>query len=845
MEREAMKNYTWSTEMLESKSELFIGHIRPKDGKFQSLEEHIKNVALHARKNGEKIGLGDVTELIAWLHDIGKYSSKYQKYLRSASGVEQPNGGKSEEKLVRGSVDHATAGAQWIWRNLVKNSDPANSDQLIAQLIALCVASHHSGLIDCVGPESHLGGIQNNFFRRINKADSETHFEEVFGNMEEKLKDSILESLKNKQFCDELKEKILQIKKSNRESNRNTAFQCGLLARFLLSCLVDGDHTDAADFEDSEGAKLRQKGKYCEWSELITRLELKLGTFSKESSIDQLRSQISNQCQLKGKNPPGVFTLTVPTGGGKTLASLRFALTHSHKYKKDRIIYILPFCTILEQNANETKKILETNLEDEGNIVLEHHSNLVMEKQTWSNKILSQNWDAPIVYTTNVQVLEALFGSGTQSVRRMHQLANSVVIFDEIQALPIKCVHMFANAINFLVEQCNSTVVLCSATQPLLDQVQKDYGAVRINENSEIILNSDELGKKLKRVEIIPYHWKKSTGSSFEEVAELAVKEVGDSGSCLVVVNMKKSASEIYQLCKNRADFVVYHLSTNMCPAHRRVILSEMKEKLSKGEKVLCVSTQLIEAGVDIDFGCVIRSLAGFDSILQAAGRCNRNQKMKQLGRVYVVYIGEEKLHRSQVDISEGQSASRRVIKAFVETPERYEGDLLNEKAIQDFYQYYFWNQKEAMKYKLNPNVSSDNLLELLSTNNTMVENHKRVHGKKPEMHLRQAFLTGAKAFQVIDAPTQGVIVPYSEKGRELILKLYSTTDTRELKEVLKEAQQYSVNIFPWKMQKLFEEKAIRQIQEGCDVFVVDVRFYDSNLGLSDFVVGEEDFLHA
>ena len=284
----------------------------------------------------------------------------------------------------------------------------------------------------------------------------------------------------------------------------------------------------------------------------------------------------------------------------------------------------------------------------EGRIVLEHHSDLTPEQQGWREKMLSENWDAPVVYTTMVQFLETLFGAGTRGARRMHQLANSVLIFDEIQTLPVRCVHLFNNAINFLVEQCGSTVVLCTATQPLLDRVDVKKGSIRVPDGNEIMPDLKALFDDLKRVEVV--NSRKPSGWANGEIADLSIKEAHRADSCLVIVNTKKAAQTLYNLAKDQDGMDVYHLSTDLCPAHRKDKLAEIKAKLEEintkqgnAVKLLCFSTQLIEAGVDVDFGAVIRSTAGLDSIAQAAGRCNRNGN-REIGIVHVVNPQDENL---------------------------------------------------------------------------------------------------------------------------------------------------------------------------------------------------------
>ena len=302
---------------------------------------------------------------------------------------------------------------------------------------------------------------------------------------------------------------------------------------------------------------------------LIERLRTVIRTFETKNRVDELRKEISSHCFLPAQRQRGFFTLTVPTGGGKTLACLRFALHRAQVHDMDRIIYIIPFTSIIDQNAQVVREILEpANCpEDTGKIVLEHHSNIGADAQSWKEKLLTENWDAPVVYTTMVQFLEALFGAGTRGARRMHQLANAVIVFDEIQTLPIKCVHLFNNAINFLVDHCGSTVVLCTATQPLLGSVDQKKGALKLSEENELMPDVGKLFVDLKRVHV--HDFRKSPGWSYLEIAVLSIEQVKDYGSCLVVVNTKKAARIIFEEAE-KDNFEIFHLSTGMCPAHRK-----------------------------------------------------------------------------------------------------------------------------------------------------------------------------------------------------------------------------------------------------------------------------------
>ncbi|MBU1261549.1 MAG: CRISPR-associated helicase Cas3', partial [Proteobacteria bacterium] len=649
----------------------FIAHRREKDGEIQSLTDHLDGVSEKTGEFASTVGMKEQGELIGLLHDIGKASQEFKQYIKSAVGlIDSDEDGYVDATELKGKVDHSTAGAQLIYRKLAQNGNEAI---FVAQVLSLCIASHHSGLIDCISPE----GIDT-YSKRMGKREEKSHLDEVFGKLSNRVEELIINRLQSEKFLGNVVNRFKALRTSL-DSHETLSFKYGLLVRFLYSCLIDADRLDTADFEMPRLAKLRNYGNYADWTVLVNRLNEKLANFKPTEGINTVRQKISQACHDFSDKPKDLYQLTVPTGGGKTFASLRFALHHADKHKMDRIIYVLPYTTIIDQNADEIRKVLEEK-DKKGNylnrVVLEHHSNLMPNKETARQKVLSENWDAPVVLTTNVQVLEALFGSGTRGARRMHQLAKAVIIFDEVQTLPIKCAQMFNVAINFLVNNCSSTVVLCTATQPLLDKIEPKSRALPITEKQQMVPDARQIFDDLKRVEV--YDKTKVGGWSNDEIKELAEEQVIKSSSVLVVVNTKTSAREIYQRCKEINNIETSHLSTHMCPAHRLDVLNQIKKCLDPKDPkpVICVSTQLIEAGVDISFGSVIRFLAGLDSIVQAAGRCNRhNEKYPALGKVYIINPAEENIDTIE-NIRTGKEKTERLLDEFNDNPERFRNDI-------------------------------------------------------------------------------------------------------------------------------------------------------------------------
>ena len=799
----------------------FIAHHRKKDAKDQTLETHLNEVGEIAGRLASKMGVSDAGQLLGLLHDLGKYSQDFQDYIGSATGKIDPDENEFVDfDALKGKIDHSSAGAQWVWQSYTKWGAQG---QLVGQILALCIASHHSGLIDCLKPDGN-----NGFLGRMNKADDKTRKNECLKNAPQHYLEKIGD-LADKEL---LKNVLTQLKKIIKIENEKLpatirSFNVGFWTRMLFSCLIDADRINSADFECPENIRHRNNSPI-DWSIPVNRLESAIKEFSGEKPIDKLRRNISDNCKQRAKDKQGIYSLTVPTGGGKTYASLRYALHHALHHSQndrqiDRIIYIIPFTSIIEQNAQAIREVIECS-KDEYPWVLEQHSNLEPETQTWHSKIVSENWDAPIVMTTMVQFLEVLFSGGTRGARKMHQLADSVLIFDEIQTLPINCTHLFCNALNFLTSYCNTTAVLCTATQPLLDKLKTpEKGQLTIPQENELAGNVTKLFEDLQRAKIVPNL--KPEGWTTEQIAELAFSEFEKLGSCLIIVNTKSWAQQLYQALNPKIDKEsIFQLSTNLCPAHRKEIFKKIRQRLEKRLAVLCVSTQLIEAGVDVDFSSVIRFLAGLDSIAQAAGRCNRNG-LQQMATVHVINPCEEKIDLLN-DIKVGREKAQCVF------DDEFD-DLLAPDAIEQYFKYYFYDRADEMVYLVTAKQigRDDNLLNLLS-NNT-----KNIGRSENSGLLQQSFMAAGKAFKAIDSPTQAVIVPYDDEAKHLIAELGRIAkefDVKTYRQLLKQAQKYSVNVFPNVWERLLKEDAVHEIHLGEGIYRLDEQYYSDDFGLSD-----------
>ena len=812
----------------------YIAHVRKADGQPQSLQTHLIETAEIAKLLAAKLDLDQAGELLGLMHDFGKYSRKFQKYIHDETGLFNPDLDDEESTPNGSKVDHSTAGAQWVYRELRKFGAAQGIGELFGQMLGLCIASHHGeGLIDCLDGEGNPKWIE-----RFNKTDELTHLVECEQNADEAVQQKARE-LVGENLIRSLLKAVKPILSDPVSNDKVKEFYLGCLTRFLFSCLIDADRINSSDFERETQKEVRRLTEKPDWQSAIDKLEAKLAGFENRpveeiKPIDEIRRKISDDCLKRAADSQGIYTLTVPTGGGKTLASLRYALHHAQKHNLDRIIYIIPYTSIIDQNAQAVRKILGEDW------VLEHHSNLEPEKQSWQDKLLSENWDKPIVFTTMVQFLDAWFGGGTRGARHIHPMTNAVLIFDEIQTLPVKCVHLFCNVLNWLTTFGKSTAVLCTATQPLLGEsglqhFPKDKresiaarGLLKQPAHAEIMGTDEqreELYKKLSRVEI--RFNEKSGGWNVDEAGTFLLEQFQTTPSCLFIVNTKKWAQELYQYCKgqNVPPEALFHLSTHQCAAHRKAIFDTIKARLKNKEPVICISTQLIEAGVDISMACVIRALGGLDSIAQAAGRCNRHGEKEGKGQVWVLNLQEQDFTRILPDIQAGKNHAERVFRDFAGQ------DILQPEAMKRYFEYYFYQRSDEMSYSVK-NSATGSLLDWLSDNALNPYGEKNNQRNKPLPLLMQSFKSAGRAFQAIDAPTHAVIVPYGE-GTELIAKLCGEWDPKEMHRTLQKAQRYSVNVFPNVWDKLQKENALHETIEGSGIYYLKERHYNDEFGLS------------
>ena len=808
----------------------------------QLLSEHLSGVAGQCSELARKLGLEKAGELIGLLHDLGKATKTFQDYLLSFA-----SDGEERDDL-RGKIDHSTAGAQCLLANIHGAQQEDSLQGIVARLLAICIASHHSGLIDCLEPDG-----ADKLTQRLSKPDNSTRLLEAWTNLDPSVKSRAEALMGDPGLVAEVRNTIASLATLLDKGEGDKDVQVGLLLRLLFSCLIDADRTNTANFEEPAAAVHRQNLAYGTWESLVERLDRHLSQMNTDGFVNGIRRRVSDECFRAADRLGGVYTLTVPTGGGKTLSALRFALEHARRHALDRIIFVSPYISIVDQNAAVARSILEPEGVPYASVVLEHHSNVqddpndeVGRPDLWRRRVLAENWDAPVVFTTSVQVLETLFGSGTRAARRLHAMARAVIVFDEVQTLPIKMVHLFNNAINLLASHCGSTVVLCTATQPLLETVCKAKGAARLGNPPGLVSNPQQLFEQLKRYEVFD-HTDLPEGWQIAHVAELALTEVQKYGSCLAIMNTKKHARELFQSLREQAgaNALVVHLSTGMCPAHRIEKLEELRVHLpgATGDRpVICVSTQLIEAGVDIDFACVIRDLAGLDSIAQAAGRCNRHGARSTSGRVHIVELPEPP---AQLDeIRQGRTVARELLGQWRRANPGRLFPLDDPQQMTEYYKRTFYRRRGEMSYSVGPEGigRSTSLLELLGANGQA----KNDAGKsRPTLHrslLLQSFQTANDRFALI-ANTQGIVVPYSDEGREIVNQLAACFDLESEWQLLRKAQRFTLSVYASQFTKLASKGAAYEIQPGSGVYCLRSEFYDSAFGLREEAGPLEDLI--
>lgn len=811
-----------------------IAHVTVIDGKVmvQDLKEHLEHVAALCREYLREIGCPTTGYVVGLLHDAGKTAGSFQDRM---TAIRQ---GKSDPGQRGG---HASAGAVVLRETAGCRDKPL--EKFAVQMMCEAIFSHHAALPDNISPKGEDGYEGRMCCEAAELREIETYLWEEIIPKEE------LETLLEKAYTEV--EALFQRVKGNTADFKEASFFFGLLEKMLLSALVDADWLDSAacgggmsfNFSDifQSGTNYSEERKQL-FGYFLENLENRLRSMNESTKdIHVWRSYISEKCREAGTREGGIYTLSCPTGAGKTLASLRFALTHCMKRRKRKIFYIIPYITIIDQNAKSIKTALGRDAADRQveNNMLELHSNVeadngkenAKEQGTYADSAFwTQRMSEPIVLTTMVRFLNTFFAKGTRNLRPAHQFQNAVLIFDEIQSLSVRQIGVFNGLINFLAYVCGCTCVLCTATQPLLGETKKPVYPARMSEPSSLVDLPQEAKVAFKRVVVRAK--RKNGGYTGEELAEFVWSEAVANGNALVIMNTKKSALTVYrEIEKKTTDgFRVWYLSTRLYAAHRKEVIAQIREALQKEEKIIVVSTQLIEAGIDFDFACVIRSMAGMDSIVQAAGRCNR-EGLREMGITYIVNPNEKLESLAHLkDIREGARQTERLLEEFEASPEVFDGDLLSPKTMYWYFQYYFWARKEEMVYQI-AGVSDSSLYDLLSDNKNLVTFGVQYSQYEPKM-LNQSFKTAAEHFSVIEDIGNPVFVRRG-RGREIWEEIQQTTEYEKINKLLKEAQQFVVNVPAYELEKLGESKGVLAWEDKMGMYVLNEMYYDEKTGLS------------
>lgn len=785
----------------------YPAHIRKVDGKkyIQTVEEHCHGVAEIAAELLRDIGLGKTAYLGGMVHDLGKFSENFKNYIEKAA-----NG----EKVQRGSVNHTFAGVRFL---LEKHSDEQLSgfSDIILEILAYAVGAHH-GLFDCVDDNNN-----NGFTKRIQKEgidylNAAQEFLKICCS-EQDIEDLLKQS--EKEFFPVFNEiEKLADNADAKIQNTQITFYIGFLARLILSAIIEADRSDTSQFMNGYSEKTVKNISEI-WINCIKNVEQKLSTMPLDKPINKTRAQISALCAEAGNLESGIYRLNLPTGAGKTLTSLRYALHHALAHNKKRIIFTMPLLSIIEQNAG----IIHDYIGNE-ELILEHHSNIVETDENDEldkRELLVESWDVPIIITTMVQLLNTLFAGKTSNIRRMQALCNSIIVIDEVQTVPDKMLSLFNLALNFLAKICNATIILCSATQPCFEKTMYPLD----KSVKDLITLTKEQETVFKRVRL-----EYKGEMDCEELADFAAGILEENNSLLLVCNTKNEAAVMFNLlCSKLKDVKAFHISAGMCTAHRKETIKEMQEALeNKQQKVLCVSTQVIEAGVDVSFARVIRLLAGMDNLVQATGRENRNREFDGLAPGYIVRLKGEVL-KGLSEIEAAKNAAANLLVKYKNSPKIYDNDLMSEKAINEYYECLYGNVNDGYHDFYIESVR-DSILNLMSCNENVDS------GKIPEYNkyfMHQALKTAGGLFTVFDESSIDIIVPY-DRGKEIIQKIFAVGDKdyEKLKAVLKEAKLYTVSLFKYQKIKLEEQGALIFVPNA-GVYILQDGYYDELTGLN------------
>lgn len=803
----------------------YIAHCKDDLQEIQSVSAHNQETAQLAQSYCTMKELTAISYLAAVLHDCGKYSNRFQEYIRQGEA----------SVFRRGEVNHSTAGGI-----LMEELAPKSS---LSEIIQIVVYSHH-GLQDAVDLETGSWLIerrQSKEYQEHEKIEIDRVKQRFYQYTDKELLNAVCSRAR-----ESMKTLVGQIKKFMEQTPvgvyGSRDFYMGMHERMLLSLLIDADHSNTSEFMNGTNGTPKREPQTEEaitqvWQQCIVHFEHYILGFQVKTKIDEFRKEISDSCLCAASEKTRLYRLTLPTGSGKTLSGLRFALHHGKKFGKQRIIYVAPFTSILEQNSEMIRQAV-----GQAELVLEHHCNVISDTEEAQERYgrLTENWMSPVIATTAVQFLNTLFSAKTENVRRMHSLCGSIILFDEIQALPVRTISLFNLAVNYLTTFCDTTVVLCSATQPVFDKLPRN----RLLPPRELVEDYVRYNEAFRRVTLIDRTEIKPDGLTVEELGDFVLEQFAVEKQILVIVNTKACARNLYLYLKARSGLAgeLFHLSTNMCALNRREVLDRLKlclETENHPKPVICVSTQLIEAGVDLSFRCVIRSLAGLDNMIQAAGRCNRHGAWAN-GNVYIVKMSNEAEDVSRLtEIKIAQTAMKEILRCYKEAPETVGRDLLSAKAKEQYYLRYLRDQTRQTEFCVNVHGADTTLVELLSENETAKRQYRRHMGKPLKSMLKQSFKTAGDLFEVIsEQGKRNVVVEYDEVVVSMLEELQNPyIFYGRQKEILRRLQLVSVGISEQMKNEL--GRAITPLCGGL-VDVLSMSYYSKETGVSTEPVGME-----
>lgn len=756
-----------------------IAH-RTEGGEEQSLYDHVEGVALQIRRNLTEAGLKQLIplgELLGRLHDVGKAQPAFQRYIRGESVAKAP---------------HSAAGALLATKLLpsLPKGHPLKRSR-IAQLLAYAISGHHRGLYDYAELQNKLDDIGTK--DRCKKAEGD--LSELISEIQNWVKEH---GARTEAYLRKLASRVEEEE------------QAQALIRLLFSCLVDADFLDTEAFMDKErkGRRHEATSRYAPLETLRDRLTKHMEGFSTEGKINEARRAFLNQCREHGRTcPKGYYSLFLPTGGGKTLSSMAWALETALKHKAKRIIYVIPYTSIITQTAGIFREIFgEKN-------VLEHHSDISFAGDEASQeaehyertRLLAENWEAPIIVTTNVQFFESLFSHKVSRSRKVHSIANSVVVFDEVQMFPTEFLHPMLRLLEDLRRIYGTQLLFCSATLPPFD---KDHSSSfkKVNDFHQlsdaihpIVPEDPELFKVFDRV---IYHLEEKEYTTKELAEELAQHD-----SALCIVNSRREASQLYHalLEEGKEAQDVIHLSRNMCSAHLKERIAEIRQRLKAGTPTIVISTQLIEAGVDIDLPIVYRAMSGLDSIVQAGGRCNREGKRPAPGEVYVFSLSDG--GKAVGAIAEGQNATRFLL----DNDKEHTRSSMPLELIEAYYLRYYASIKSFDEKNIKEDLYSE-------------------ESEDWEFDFEKASVK----FKLIEDIDHDLFVPYA-RGKDLIEELQRQT-LRLDRQTMRELQQYHVSISKGKYKELKDDRLLSEVVVNRDtkqtILVLAPQGYDEALGV-------------